>query len=217
MSDRHISIKEMSAYLDGEARRPDAVRAHLERCAECARSHAELAKLSAHVRRLKEPKVSPAFATRVMAAVRETAPPPRPIWNWQWSAALGLAVVAVLAASAVMLMREPLPPPRMAKQAPSAVIPSDAETKRMMADIANRIAGGEDPGIPGDGLPLWNDGQESAVSGRDELTALAQTEWFGALAGEVEADEDVDTLLSSLSPEQARVFERLLDAYAREG
>jgi anti-sigma factor RsiW len=217
MNDKHPSFKELSAYLDGESRHPDTVRDHLQRCADCARRHAELGKLSSHLQAMPPPDVSPAFATRVMAAVREETPAASPAFYrcLPAFAAAGVAL-AVLLAVALLATRDPSAPARVAAGNSPAALPSDAETDRMMAAIAGRVARGEGIGTLEDELPAWNDAPPAA---EEELAALADTEWFGALANELDTDtdEDVDTMLSSLDPEEARVFMQLLAEYAKEG
>jgi hypothetical protein len=207
MSRSHISIEELSAYIDGESRRPEAVREHLQACAECARRHTELAKLSSHLRALSTPEVSPAFATRVMATVRETAPSRgRFGWHALLPAGIGLAAAVVLA-GLWFAGRPPVTPSDLAQSHPAAV-----NTDRLMQAIADRIAAGDDPG---EFVALAPD--DAATTSDDDLAQLAQAEWFGPLADEVEADEDVDAMLSSLNPEQVQVFKQLLVDYAKEG
>lgn len=72
MREKHITHEELSAYLDGEAKRPEVLAAHLQECAECARRHMDLARLSNHMKSLPACDVSPAFATRVVAHAAET-------------------------------------------------------------------------------------------------------------------------------------------------
>ncbi|MDX9971703.1 MAG: hypothetical protein RBU21_01805 [FCB group bacterium] len=213
MSHKHVSIDELSAYLDGEARHSTAVRDHLQRCAECAQRHAELAKLSSHMRTLPAPDVSPAFATRVMAAVRETRPEPLGFRWLRWaSVGMGVAAGLVLAAAWVM-NRPPAAPPAVAANSPAHAV--DAE--RLMQVIEARIAQGEDPGAVEYAGADWDNAEAVPASADLELAQLAQSEWFDPLAEEVESTIDVDTMIASLSPEQVQVFKQLLAAYAKEG
>lgn len=213
MSHKHISIDELSAYLDGEAKHPAAVREHLQRCAECAQRHAELGKLSSHLRTLPAPDVSPAFATRVMAAVREARPEPSGYRWLRWaSGSFGVAVALVLAAAWVM-NRPPAAPPAVAANPPAQAVDAD----RLMQVIEARIAQGEDPGAVEYAAADWDNTEAIPVSADLELALLAQSEWFDPLAEEVDSNTDVDTMISSLSPEQVRVFKQLLTAYAKEG
>jgi hypothetical protein len=63
------SIKELSAYLDGEADDAGRVSAELERSDDAARTFSELEQVSERLRALPEPGVAPAFADAVMARV----------------------------------------------------------------------------------------------------------------------------------------------------
>lgn len=211
MSQKHISIDELSAYIDGEARHPDAIREHLQRCAECAQRHTQLAKLSSHLRTLPAPDVSPAFATRVMAAVREARPEPAG-FRWLRWASVGVGVAAALVLAAAWLTSRPAPPPAVvAGNSPAAA----ADPDRLMQVIAERIERGEDPGlVEADAL---DDAESIPASADLELALLAQSEWFDPLADEVETEIDIDTMIASLNPEQVRVFKQLLSAYAKEG
>lgn len=213
MSQKHISIDELSAYIDGEAKRPEAIRDHLQRCAECAQRHTQLAKLSSHLRTLPAPEVSPAFATRVMASVREARPEPAGFRWLRWaSVGVGVAAALVLAA-AWMVNRPPAPPPAVANNTPTAA----ANPERLMQIIAARIEQGEDPGIAGYDMGELDDVEAVPESSDVELAALAQSEYFEPLANELEAEIDIDTMIASLNPEQVRVFKQLLSAYAKEG
>lgn len=80
---KHLDIETISAYLDGEHERPEDVRRHLQQCAECARDHVALQKLSAHVQALPECEVTVGFTARVMRAVeapQSTRVRPRRFW-----------------------------------------------------------------------------------------------------------------------------------------
>lgn len=68
---KHLTTEDVSAFLDGEHDRPEDVRKHLQQCAECARRHVALQKVSAHVKALPECEVSHGFAARVMRAVEQ--------------------------------------------------------------------------------------------------------------------------------------------------
>jgi hypothetical protein len=59
--------KELSAYLDGEARQPEVVERWLRENAEAAKHLEELKQLSSGLRKLSAPEVDEAFAGRVLA------------------------------------------------------------------------------------------------------------------------------------------------------
>ena len=92
---RHVH-NELSAFLDGEARYPERIAAHLAECETCARAYRDLAALSETLRALPEPEIRPEFATRVMAHVREAVPGrARGAQSWL-PFGLALAVIAAM-------------------------------------------------------------------------------------------------------------------------
>lgn len=91
---KHLTTKDISAYLDGEHKRPGEVQKHLQQCADCAREHTALAKVSAHVRALPAPEVTHGFAARVLRAI-EGAAPARRITPIRWLAPLAAACALV--------------------------------------------------------------------------------------------------------------------------
>ena len=89
----------LSAYLDGESEDPEAVERLLEGEPAVRRRFEVLKAQSASLRDLKLPEVGPAFATRVLAGVRENGSSgtgmdalvlPRPPWRL-WCGAGGLS------------------------------------------------------------------------------------------------------------------------------
>ena len=86
--------EELSAYLDGEAEDAEKMARLLHEDSSAARQFLEMAKLSAHLKALPGPDIHPAFATRVLARVREEAPASRRSFRWAWIA--GPAVAALL-------------------------------------------------------------------------------------------------------------------------
>jgi hypothetical protein len=95
-------VETISAYLDGESDAPEKVARLIETDPEAARLFSELSRLSTGLKALPVPEVHPAFATRVMAHVREdrqaagTATSRRWVWMNVFGA-LAAGVVAVLA------------------------------------------------------------------------------------------------------------------------
>ncbi len=94
---RHVH-QLLSAYVDGEAQRPDRIAAHLSACEECARHHRELLALSQRMQALPFPEVRPEFTTRVIAHVRDADPVPRrAARRWLSVSLAGASIAAVLA------------------------------------------------------------------------------------------------------------------------
>ena len=77
---KRISIEELSAYLDGEAKNPGKVRQQLQESDDAARMYRALSKVSAHVRSLPKASVRSGFSGRVLAALE--APKPRRSSTW---------------------------------------------------------------------------------------------------------------------------------------
>lgn len=94
--DRQRMYEMLSAYLDGESDAPQEVERLLQTDAEAARLYAELSRMSTRLKALPEPDVHPAFATRVMAHVREVreAEAATPVWRFVVPK-LSVAAVAV--------------------------------------------------------------------------------------------------------------------------
>mgnify|MGYP003514451178 CR=1 FL=1 len=77
MSDRHLAEEEMVLHHYGEAEDPEAVRTHLEACADCARVLAQWRSVIALSGRLGDDAVAavdPATRDRLLTAFR-TKPP----------------------------------------------------------------------------------------------------------------------------------------------
>jgi hypothetical protein len=210
---KHLSTDELSAYIDGESREPAAVAGHLRSCAECARRHAELAKLSAQIRGLRSLEAPSGFAGHVLARVREVRPAGASPWRWAGPVLAAAAIALVTAAVFLRDRGEVAPGPRMATPG----VPVDVDTERLMNEVAERIALGEDPGYLEDVGPLGGEETEEATGIDEEVLALAQAGWLDELSNELDAEEDVDSLLASLSPAEAEMFRRMLVQYGNEG
>lgn len=93
---KHLTNEDLSAFMDGEHRRPEKVRRHLQQCADCAREHLALQKVSAHIQALPRCEATFGFAERVARAAKaEGSPRPRRRSMWL---PLGTALAASIAA-----------------------------------------------------------------------------------------------------------------------
>ncbi len=95
--DRRL-FETISAYIDGESDKPREVERLIETDAEAARLHRELSWMSMSMQALPAPEVHPAFATRIVAHVREQAvADAAPAWRFVFPKLLGglAAVVAI--------------------------------------------------------------------------------------------------------------------------
>lgn len=193
---RHIARKELSAYLDGEARRPAEVEGHLRECPECAERLRQLRALSVGLRNMAAPDVHAAFLTRIQAEVSQVRPARR-----RRGLLFGpvVAVAAIWVAAAIWLVRpmEPAPPP------PSFHAESGGSD--------SFLEEGAWTGFAGIG-PAFEEAPEEAL-----LADLAYAPWFDDLARTVEADRDVEDLVLSLSEPEARALRDRLLQYVNEG
>lgn len=214
MAERHLTNEELSAYIDGEARRAEAVAAHIAACAECRRRSEELARLSIRLKALTPPDVHPAFLTRVVATAAETRPLPRRDWAalLPWASA-ALVVALALGAWAVFRGDEEPPAPGVA-QAP-AWPGREVDAEAMSEYLAARVAAY--PQVLDDDVLPWSNGVEPQDTTDAMLAELAQADWFNAFANEAAADQDTEELIATLTPSEAEVLKELLSRYANEG
>jgi anti-sigma factor RsiW len=105
MSTKHV-LDELSAYIDGAAKRPESIERHLRTCESCARRHMELLKLRSHVAGLRGPVARTGFEARVLARIDE-AESPR---SFPWRLVASVAGV-VLVTAVALLVWQPWAPP----------------------------------------------------------------------------------------------------------
>ncbi len=196
-------IDELSGYLDGEARHPEAVAEHLAACAECSAHYASLQRLSEGIRALPVPEVRPEFATRIVARVSEQRAESRPWWARYGLPLAAMACLAVVVGAVAFLnTAKPAAAPRTA-QAP---VRADSDETLARLDGAAAM---EDLGIAGQD-------EDESVSTEDLLAALSDHEWFDSFASAWGEDEDLDTLIDSLNPEETQTFKELIQQYGME-
>jgi len=210
---------ELSAYLDGECRRPEEVEAHLRHCPQCAERLEALRRVSSAVRLLQAPEVRPEFLTRVLAHAAE-APPARPAWHaalrWPGFAGMLTACAAVVfVATAYVMLAEPPPatPPFAAHESGRPFPPADddalADHLARRPDLAERLETSDQflppPDLEDAGVP------EEAVAALDDSVRLAE------LADEFDAQEDLDTIVNAMNDDERAAFIALLQEYQEEG
>jgi hypothetical protein len=207
---RHYSIEELSTYIDGEAEDPEQVAEHLRICVLCGHLHEELSTLSRHVQVLPSVKVRPEFLTRVMANAGAARGRQR---SWLGLAGARLAVagsLAVLALVAAVLytargpMRTPAPAESALRQTGVTGLAQG------LAEVQATETGEafEDPG---------SQGNFDGASTDEMIAGLSETEWFGTLAADWEAEDDLDAVLNSMGEDEEADFRDLLREYAEEG
>lgn len=200
--DDHV-INELSAYVDGELPDPGRVQRHLQVCPACAARHLEMLRLSAQLRALQGPEVSPAFTANVFA--RLDAQPVfhrRPAFLLAW----GMAAMLLLAVGLWLLPGQPKKPDFAAQLA--------AEVERMVAQDAAFTEDelGADDVAEHAGNDLTTD---------DVLHCLARAaadETASDAAADL-PDEETGLLDSteSLDPEEVKILVQMLEEYRSEG
>lgn len=198
--ERHVQ-HELSAYIDGEARCPNRIAAHLDRCDVCRREYDALVKLSASLKTLPYPDVRPEFVTRVVAHVREAeVAPMRYAQSW---ALFGVALTAVLAImGGVWILQTPGGgsgtgwSQRGSESQPWPVVVGDEEW--MDADWA----GADDMA-----MTEWS---------TESIEAVPADVWSTPLIEAWGPGEDLDSLLLGLDEEAGADFCALLWLYAQE-
>jgi len=207
---RHYSIEELSTYIDGEAEEPEQVAEHLRSCASCARLHEELLNLSGHVRALPSVEVRPEFLTRVMAnagAARGRQRSGFGLAGLRLALAAGLAVLALVAA-VLYTARGPMRTPAPAESALRQT--GDTGLAQGLAKVQATETGEtfEDTG---------GQGSFDGASVDEMIAGLSETEWFGTLAADWEAEDDLDAMLNSMGEDEEADFRNLLREYAEKG
>lgn len=209
---------ELSAYLDGECRRPDVVEAHLRACPECAARLEALRTVSAAVKTLQAPDVRPEFLTRVMAHAADT-PRERParlaLHPWRYLTVGLAACAALMIGVALFLSESPTPPaglPVAAQGDAAAPFADDdalAEHLASRPDWAERLASDLEflpsPEIDSADVP------DEAVAALDDSGLLAE------LAEELDTPDDLDTMVSAMNDDERAAFIALLQEYQEEG
>ncbi len=197
----HDSInEELSAYLDGEASDPAAMARILAQDPEVARRYAQMSALSTRLRSLPAPEVPPAFATRVLAHVREDAEGVRTSWFSPRRLAWGLAgagFIVVLGVSVLLFVRSGPPA-------------HEQEANPMMASLQDLGFDSMPPDMP---PPEYGEIYTVAPEVEYEGT-LASIEWLEQEEDAYTATADLDTMLGSLSDAEIQAFKTLLADYA---
>ncbi len=197
---------ELSAYLDGEACPLNDIEQLLREEPEAARYVAELKQLSARLHTLPAPEIHPAFATRVMARVKNERMEHRRPWARVWLP-VAAAAVFLLMAGGYWLQTETgqgLSGTEVVQPAPD-----------MLAEaIESRIETSEDlPSIE----PLLLTPDADAVflppSEQEETVVLAALTDFSPSVLDSTPADDLETMLDSLSDEESQTLYALIAEY----
>jgi len=204
--------EELSAFLDGEAEQPDAVRRALDEDAALRGSAVVYRRMGNDLKALPKPDVHPAFATRVMAAIEEAEPAPRRSLRWAW--ATGFATAAAVAVLVLLLRAAPTaetPGFQLTEHAPVTAAPLSDDSS-VLNEMALRLESGEE-------LALFE----------EEATDLAAPDpgWLDTLYDEVYASletydpaadgqEDFLLTLETLDAPERETLDALLRSYLEE-
>lgn len=197
---RHISIEELSAYLDGEADDPLGVAQHITECPECAERYHGLRALSECLQEVPEREVRPEFLGQVMARLngvpidrnlRYAAP------RWRVATLTALAATLLITLG-LQIFRSPEPGMRgpTTSAIPSAAVVSDQE-ERLAAVLTGVV-------------------DEKAVSSEELLAALAEEDWFAVAEPDFEDHAAIDAAAVAATDEDSMILEEILYEYSKE-
>ncbi|MBI4557420.1 MAG: hypothetical protein HY706_07550 [Candidatus Hydrogenedentes bacterium] len=205
----HITNEELSAYLDGQAAEAKSIERHLAECSDCAQRHGAYARMSASLHTLRGPEVHPAFATRVLATIRE-----RDAAQPAWWLRFRLPLVAA-AATLVVVLALPL------FFSSTVVAPPDntltaVDREQLENEVQSRLAQLASADLP----EVTGFAPEPTVeefSADELLEGLAAQEWFPMIANEIESDEDLNSILLAMDELETEAFRQELMEYAQRG
>ncbi|MEA3364652.1 MAG: hypothetical protein U9Q79_03340 [Candidatus Hydrogenedentes bacterium] len=197
----------LSAYLDDESEDPEAVERLLESEPDVRRRFEVLKSHSEALRALPRPEVSPAFATRVLAGVREDRVKRHRGWMpLILPAAAVVAVVVVLGAVyfATQSSEEPATP----------AMANDIRTLHEMApQTLDALLEEQLAAYPGT-MDELEDGEQRML---DDPWDIATLFALDEMADIISEDTELDVLVDELTPDEKAVFRELLIQYAMEG
>lgn len=142
---KRISAKDLSAYIDGEARNAEAVHNAIEQSDTVAREYQALKDLSAKVQDLPEPELRPGFAQRVVAHVQDDAPVASFAFPWRLPVAASLAAAAVVLVVTLLTGLNPniAEPARSTVAQPAPETDTMADEAALLAELERRVAADE--------------------------------------------------------------------------
>ncbi len=210
-------FEEISAYVDGQADDPALVEQWLREDAASAAAYAQLKRLRHAAGQLPEPEPSAAFATRVMAHIREEGAPAGRGRHWAWltiSATTLAAVLAVgMAAFLLFTGQEGITDAERFEAARYVEIDPDALEETLTTQLEQEFAasGASDPlnfDSPFDAHAGWMD--EPGLPGTQPETGERLAAVAGAALEVIEADMTLEDILASLTPAEREAFGQLL-------
>ena len=204
----HDEINELlSAYLDGESENPDVVERLLETEPEVRRRFERLKAQSDALRALAAPDVPPAFASRILAGVREERLKRHRGWMPLVLPLAAVAAVVVVLGAVYFATQTPLQP----DGSPAAF---DIATLRQMdPEMLDALLVEQLAGHPR-AMEELEAGYDGVVDDSGEVTALFTLD---EIADVINEDVEIDVLIEELNADEKAVFRELLIEYAMEG
>lgn len=215
---KRISNEELSAFLDGEAKRPEEVQRQIQQSEETARRYTALSKASAQVQSLPELHARPGLAGRVAASLSEPQSRERFVWPVRVGALL-VATTVLAAFIIVAALDDSASPPilQTAEVTPATVPPAEVSAigneDVLVAELERRLASSATSASL---LSAEFDTAPEPINELPEelLLALAPSDWLETFAGS-NATQDYRTELGALSDGERTLFVQLLEEYAR--
>lgn len=214
MNEKRLN-EELSAYLDDESKDPQRIARLLQKDEAAARRYMELSKLSAHLKALPEPDVHPAFATRVIAEVREArkvTKMPRVVRRLF----VGAAVLLLVGVSAWMATHR-LPVSRDRDPEVAAVLELRHSNKPLgpLATLFEEDLYSKPAEVVPDDSSLWGEAGTAAYDDSVD-TVIESIDWLASAEPSGADTQDVDAMIGSLDATQIAVLKELLVEYATE-
>jgi hypothetical protein len=206
----HTTLENLSAYIDGEAKNADQVRAHLQQCAECAQRHLALAKISTDIQALPAPELRAGFAERVVATLEDgEAYRQRPWWQTV-GAPVAMAATLLLAAGLFAAQR-------------------GMESTILIGEELPLVIGSAPETVPqdssSDSTDTWNnsdwimasaqEAEQEDTETEDLLLVLAGVPWFESSETYFDNGRDMDVALAAIYSDQPEAVLEALTSYAR--
>lgn len=214
----HISIEELSAFLDGEASDVSSLEAHLESCDHCRDRVAALKHDVSLLQSIPEPEVHPAFVARVIATIKEQESTRGRFSIPRW--VYGLIPAGVAAALILVVVMDDAPDTRQntaeisAEDRVAAILQQDEEelfdqlTMRFAEDASEGsfASGAYDVSTPQPAVP-----DETMLS-----LALSDSKNLMVVNHEWSDTKDLRTTISQLTADESDLFKQMLKAHAQE-
>lgn len=203
---KRISIDELSAHLDGEARDPGEVQRQLEESEALSTKYSELKEVGRRVRSLSTPELIPGFASRVIRAVEAPADRRRVAWRIP----AGLSAAVATAAVALLVVLGSGAPTEV--QAPTVALSNTMpQEDALIAELERRLVNVPAPEA------LLTAGVYEPMDPVEEdpdalLLALAPATWLEAFGGD-DSGSDYLVALDELNDSERDIFRELLSEY----